>query len=185
MKRIIIFLFALTAALPAAAGNNLFFGETKNQFGFQAGQSVGKGGFWRLVPGNDWELESFQNYSVQYSQEFDFFRIPSRQNIHLGVFAAYKNDIKEAVDPVAGMSWDVPLLRYDGFYFGGGLGVYIKLTHSGRQDSLFMFGEKLFLGYRVSEKFSMELYTQHFDNAGLTPVNGGYTFFGLAALWNF
>lgn len=179
----------LASGGPAAAGReNPFFGGYENQAGLYVGASTGGGNIWKIFPMNDWDAEPFAQTSLQYSQPFEFFRLPARQNIHAAMMWGWRSggqNMGGYTDPVGGISWDVALLRWRGVYLGAGLGGYIKPKYHGRQDSLFMFGEKLFLGYRISERWSAEAFTQHFDDGGLTCVDGGYNFVGLAVLVNF
>ncbi|MDR2685783.1 MAG: acyloxyacyl hydrolase [Rickettsiales bacterium] len=188
-KNILILLAAMliigVASVARGARENPLFGDTQSQFGLNAGHGVGGGNIWRMVPFNDWRIEPFGAYWAEYSQPFEFFRLPARQTLHAGMFAGYEDMSRNYTEPFLGLSWDVVPLSWRGAYVGAGLGVYIKPTFRGRQDSLLMFGEKLFAGYRISAAWSVELWTRHFDSGGLTPINGGYNFFGLSALYNF
>ncbi|MCL1892581.1 MAG: acyloxyacyl hydrolase [Alphaproteobacteria bacterium] len=186
MKKFYIYLLFALVAMPVFAkeNNNPFFGRHENQIGLYAGQSTGPGNMTKLIP-LDWEYEQFLFANLQYSQPTDFFRLPARLNLHAILFLKH-GDVDIRTQPAAGLSWDVALLHGRRVYLGVGLGGFIKpeYTHD-RQDSLFMFGEKLFVGCRFSKHWSAEIYTQHFDSGGLTPINGGYNFVGLSVLWNF
>jgi hypothetical protein len=187
MRKIPIFLLLAAAVSPAFAkeAENVFFSEYGNQISLSAGHSAGAGSVLKLVPFNNWRSEPLEFASFQYSQPFEFFRLPARQNIHASFFWSHGSGTDGRTAPALGISWDAAALSWRGFYMGAGLGGFIKPNYKGRQDSLFMFGEKIFAGYRFSEKWSAEIYVQHFDNGGLTPENGGYTFYGLSALLNF
>jgi len=181
----IIFAIAISAPAFADRPNPFFFGDTQNQMGVQLGQSAGPGAILTIIPGNGWDLEPFQVIALQYSQPTEFFRLPARLNLHAGFFVAWNNMADDYNDPFAGASLDVAFFQWDDFYLGAGLGGYIKPTYDGRMDSLLMFGTKIFLGYRFADLWSVEIYSQHMDNAGLMAVNGGYNFFGLQVLRNF
>jgi hypothetical protein len=87
--------------------------------------------------------------------------------------------------PIIGLSWDAAVLTWRGFYAGAGLGLSIKGNKDVRQDSRVVFGTKVFLGYRLSEKVSAEFFTMHYSNGDLTPVNQSYNFSGASILYNF
>ncbi|MCL2748558.1 MAG: acyloxyacyl hydrolase [Alphaproteobacteria bacterium] len=190
MRKLFVFLLFVFIAVPAVASksekrDNPFFGNYKNQLGLYIGHSVGPGPILRVLPNQNWQSEPFEQIAFQYSQPFEFFRLPARQNVHATLFWRH-GDVDVRTLPAAGLSWDVALLQLCGFYFGAGLGGFIKPDYArDRQDSLFMFGSKLFFGYRISQRWSAEIYTHHFDNGGLTSINGGYNFVGGAVLVNF
>lgn len=182
MKKLIAFLMAVIST-PALA--NTLMGTAQNQMGVNLSQSVGPGGFWHLIPGNDWQTEAFQYAAFQYSQPTEVFRLPARLNLHIGYLVGWGDMSHDYSDPFAGMSWDVAIASAGNFYAGTGLGPYIKLDYDGRQDSLLMFGTKIFVGYAVSNEWRAELNVQHMDSAGLTPIDGGYNFVGLSILKSF
>lgn len=119
----------------------------------------------------------------------EFFGLPARYSIHFGAFWGFGEhggeDWRDYSQLAAGLSMDTALLRVRRFYFGVGLGGFEKSKVDARQDSRFVFQLKLFAGYRMSDKWSLELFTQHFSNGNLTPVNSSYNFAGLALLTNF
>ena len=119
----------------------------------------------------------------------ELFRLPGRYSIHFGGALGFREhdgeDWHSYSNIMAGLSADVALVHTDRFYFGTGLGAFEKSRVDVRQDSRFMFQLKLFAGYRVSSMWSIELFTQHFSNGNLTPINKAYNFAGLALLMNF
>ena len=81
MKKIVISLFALIFAAPAAfADTNPFMGEHENQIAFHLGQGVNSG---FLIPPPT-QFVPFYMLHIQYSQPTTFFKIPARQSINIG-----------------------------------------------------------------------------------------------------
>ena len=181
--RVCLMPYALCLVFGARA-ENPFFHDTENQIALHVGHSVGPGPIRNMIPNGDWRSEPFEQVMFTYSQPFEFFRLPGRQNMHIGGNIGYSG-MTNYTNPVGGISWDTALLWSHDFYFGAGAGMYIKLNHDDRMDSLLMFGSKIFIGWRFTEIWSAEIYVQHFDNGGTTMVDGGYNFIGLGALWNF
>ena len=168
------------------AGDNPMFGDNQNQIGLYAGWGTAGGSlepdFWKFAP--------FGLALLSYSQPTTIFRLPGRQNFHIGSTIGWEEKYDEIWRdyswPLVGLSWDVSLINFlRPVYAGTGLGTFIKWDKDIRQDSRFMFGFKLFIGYRMTDKFSMEIFTQHYSNGNLTPINGSYNFVGLAALVSF
>jgi len=168
---------------------NPFFGNTKNQIGLYVGQGTGGTHLLNLIWPLKWEYEPFNFFMLEYSRPFEFFTLHGRQNIHLGTTLGWGRhdgeDWRNYGWPMIGLSWDVAVVNWRGFYLGSGIGPFYKSGMDARMDSRFMFGIKVFAGYRLSDRFSAEVFTQHFSNGDLTPINRSYNFAGLGLLANF
>lgn len=188
MKSICIFGFAACLAGHASASDPFFRGA-KNQIGIYGAFGTGGSSLKNLVLPTEWEFVPFGMATMEYSQPATFFRMPARANLHAGwTFGWGRKDGEDWRDytwPMIGLSWDVALLTWRGIYAGAGLGAFIKWRTDARQDSRFVFGTKTFVGYRLSRALSAEVFTQHFSNGNLTPVNGAYNFAGISILVNF
>jgi hypothetical protein len=168
---------------------NPMFGNAENQIGVYAGVGTGGSNIYHLIPGTWWDFKPFSIFVIQYSQPMKFFRLPARYSFHAVKFHGFgKHDGENwrAYSQVAlGMSTDAVFFHTRRFYFGAGLGAFEKSKVDTRQDSRFVFQLKLFAGCKLSDRWSAELFTQHFSNGNLTPTNASYNFVGLAALVNF
>jgi hypothetical protein len=189
MKKL-LFILMISICASAVAKENPFFRGTENQMGVYIGHSTGPGSLNKMIPFNGWTSEPLEMITFQYSQPMEFFRLPARQNIHGAVMWGHgiKNgyDTKADSQPLGGISWDVALFYWRKIYFGAGLGGFIRPDYlDSRQGSLFMFSEKLILGYHFKANTSIELFIQHMDAGGLVIPNGGFNFVGLSMLWNF
>jgi hypothetical protein len=162
-----------------------FFKGTDNQMGIYFGQGTGGGS----IQPDFWDITPFGWTMFQYSQPATFFRLPARQNIHVGTTMGWGDKDDECWKnyswPQAGLSMDAAVMTWNDFYLGGGIGAFMKYERDERQDSRYMFGLKMFVGYGISESWAAEIFTQHFSNGNLSPNNGSYNFFGLALLRNF
>jgi len=177
MKRTVIALFAVCVCVANAEIPNPAFGEADgggiNQISAHFGQSV-RGG-----------MEELFIAELCYSQPNRFFRFPGRQNIEfltqqgIGGFSDYNQAL------IFGFSQDMITPGFWRMYAGINLGIYIKGKKTGRIGSEFTFGERVFLGYRVTKDYILELYGRHFSNGGLTEKNAGQNFIGLSAARNF
>ena len=172
MKKLIVIFMAISVYSGAALAtdNNILFNEYKNQIGLHGGYGIGN---MNPEPANGLLM-------LHYSQPIQFFRLDARQNLHLGY-------IFSESDPwyFGGMSFDAALLSWNKFYIGAGIGAYIRNASTQRLDSRFTFGEKVFIGYQITKKFSTELFVQHYSNGDLTDKNLGYNFAGLSFNMNF
>ena len=87
--------------------------------------------------------------------------------------------------PIAYITKDIAFLYNDKWHFGAGPGIGFQLNENDRIGSRLLFTFNIFLGYRFTEKFGMEIYTRHFSNGSTTPNNYSYGFYGLGATYNF
>jgi hypothetical protein len=166
MKKLIAMLgFAFIICADAAGRTNVMFGDRINQFAFSAGYGLG-----------DSRSNAFNGIlALRYSQPAEFMRLDGRLNIQAGYIGG-------AVTPwtIVGSSLDVILFDWRKLWLGAGFGGFIRNKETDRLDSCFTFGEKVFIGYDINEKFSVEFFVQHFSNGNLTGKNLGYNFLGLS-----
>lgn len=189
---ILCVLFASTSARADVLFNNdknPFFGDAKNQVGLYVSASTGGTKLMNLIWPGRWESEPFGYIMAQYSQPAQILRLPSRFNIQVGYTIGWgKHDGEDWHDysmPVFGFSWDVSVLQWRNFYAGAGLGLSYKSKEDVRQDSRLVLGTKVFIGYRIDDRLSAEIFTMHYSNGDLTPVNNSYNFAGVSMLYNF
>ena len=91
-----------------------------------------------------------------------------------------------------GFSQDVLILYTENTYLGVGAGGYIKTRDERggdvtepRVQSLFAFGLSAFLGQKITDSMSLELFYKHFSNGKLERPNIGHNFVGLTITYNF
>lgn len=177
------------AAMPACAeaskiSDNPFFGKSQNQVALNLGQGFDYG--WLIAP----PLRSVPYYTanLQYSQPATFFKMPARQSLNtsmnLGLAKGNDWDWRDFSIPIVFWSGDVALLYGEKWYSGAGIGGGFQLDENERIGSKLLFQFKLFAGYKISEKYTMELFMQHFSN-GATAINNSYLFWGLGLTYNF
>ena len=125
----------------------------------------------------------------QYSQPTEFFRLPARRSLNLiqtiGYGATGKWHWKDYSVRIATLSNDIILYSTDKFYFGNGFAIGFQRTENERIGTKLLFGLKLLMGYKISERFNTELFMQHFSNGETDSNNWSYNFFGLGVSYNF
>ena len=155
---------------------NPMFGDYKHRLGLVGMIGFDEGGFLKLG-----------NLGIHYSQPNHFFRLAGRLSAELETFF----DTKDFSEIIFGISQDIVLpLFMDNFYFGVGLGIYIRSQVDSYIGSAFNFGEKVFLGYRfkkVHDYFDIELeaFVKHYSNGSLRLPNIGFNFFGFGVSFLF
>lgn len=155
---------------------NPIFGDYKHRLGLVGMIGFDEGGFLKLG-----------NLGIHYSQPNHFFRLAGRLSAELETFF----DTKDFSEIIFGISQDIVLpLFMDNFYFGVGLGIYIRSQVDSYIGSAFNFGEKVFLGYRfkkVHDYFDIELeaFVKHYSNGSLRLPNIGFNFFGFGVSFLF
>ncbi len=184
MKKYLLPLMGLIAVNSAFADSNVMFGEKQNSFTLYAAQSVGSGSLLKLVQPGIWDFNAQTFVMVQYSQPIKFFRLDSRLNLNFGQNFAYKNS-KDLDFMGIGISVDTALLQYDGWYFGLGIGPFMRDYMDYWVESRLVFKEKVFIGKNISDNWFIELFTVHFSNGNFTPRNEGFNFAGLAFGYRF
>ena len=186
MKKIAISLCTLIFATCAAyADTNPFMGEYKNQIAFNIGQGVNSG---FLIPPPT-QLVPFYLLHIQYSQPTTFFKIPARQSINigqtLGFGRKYGWDWDQYTIPMIFLSEDIALAHGDNWYFSTGVGVGLQAQQNECLGAKLLLQFKLIGGYKINEKWAIEIFIQHFSNANTAPENHSYAFYGAGFTYNF
>ena len=185
-KYINLFLICLMVAGPAMASdiNPMFGPGNKNGIAIYAAQGTGPGTLFKMVDPFLWEFEPMTFAMLQYSQPIDIFRLPSRMNFNVMQNFRYGHDRGLSFFAV-GVSWDVALVNWRGFYIGLGLGPYMRDSRDRYVASRLVFGERVFIGKNLGNDWHLEIFTQHFSNGDFTDINRGFNFTGLAISYNF
>ena len=185
MKRVFVFLSALLFIYGANAETNPFMGDAQNQIAFYLGQGFDNG---YIVP-LPYHIVPFYMMQLQYSQPTTFFRMPARQSLNLGetigLGQRYGWDWRKFTIPLVLVSGDTALLYGKNWYAGAGAGVGLQAQENERLGAKLLFQFKLFYGYRINDKWGIELYTQHFSNANTANENHSYAFYGIGVNHNF
>lgn len=164
--------------------NPMFDTYNQNSVGIYIAQSTGHGDLGHLVLPWEWDINPMTMVMLQYSQPIPIFRLPARINFNLIQNFAYKNDDGKSFGAI-GVSWDVVLAQYCGWYFGIGIGPYMRDSGDDFVASRLVFGERVFLGKNLNNRTRAELFSQHFSNADFTEINRGFNFIGLALNYSF
>ena len=200
-KLFVIFsIIELCASADAAVANshseeNPMFGGAARQISVYVGQGADSTYLYpagRIVP--------FYLAHLAYSLPGTFFGLPARQNIDIaGVFGfgKTKNYMIDKAAPMSEWDWgnygnmmiyfseDVAILSGRGWWLGFGIGAGMQAHQNDRIGTKLIFGMKPHVGFRVSEHWNAEIFSQHFSNGSTDLVNNGYNFFGLGATRNF
>jgi len=174
MKKISVFIFITAVPTMSLAAQNPMFGiNHEDSFAIYAGQSIRGDG-----------IDSSTMLMLQYSQPATFLRLPVRTNVQVLQNIDYGSDSNLSFTAL-GISWDASFFDWQGIYVGAGIGPYIRSTTDDRVDSRFVFGEKVFIGANLSDRWRAEIFAMHFSNGDLTPVNLGFNFAGLSLGYSF
>lgn len=184
MKKYIFAFCLLNLFNPALAEYNVMFGNKTNSVTLYAAQSVDNGSLLKLIQPGIWDFMPQTFLMAQYSQPVQFFRLDSRLNLNIAQNFAY-NSSKGLSFATIGLSLDSALLQYNGWYFGIGIGPYMRDAKDRWVESRLVFGEKVFIGKNISDNWHIELYTIHFSNGDFTPVNRGFNFAGFGIGYRF
>ncbi|MBE6457098.1 MAG: acyloxyacyl hydrolase [Alphaproteobacteria bacterium] len=168
----------------ATIANPMFENGTRNSIGVYIGQSTGHGDLGHLVWPWDWEFNPMTIAMVQYSQPINFLRLPGRINVHLLQNFAYRHNDGASFGAI-GISWDLALASICGWYFGVGIGPYMRDSGDKYVESRLVFGERVFIGKNIGERIRAEFFTQHFSNGDFTNLNRGFNFLGLGINYSF
>ena len=185
MKKISI--FALSCALflcPTFAEKNIMFGDKINSITVYGAQSTGSGSLLKLIYPGEWEISPQTLFMAQYSQPIQFFRLDSRLNLNVGQNLAY-NSSRGLSFAGIGISIDTALLQYQDWYFGIGIGPFMRDYMDDWVGSRLVFGEKVFVGKHFSDNWFGEIFTIHFSNGNFTPNNVGFNFVGIGVGYKF
>ena len=164
---------------------NPFMGTYQQQIAFGLGQGFDTGILLpppiRPVP--------FYIGTFQYSQPTTFFRIPARRSINvsetLGLHKKNGWDWPDYTIPMAYLTEDIALFRYERIYAGLGAGVGLQAKENERLGAKLVFQFKVTFGYNFNEKWAAEFFIQHFSNANTAEDNHSYAFYGLGLTYNY
>lgn len=184
MKRIILTVAFLALTLPASATSNIFFGEKINSVTIYGAQSAGSGTLLKLIQPGLWDVSPQTFIMAQYSQPITFFRLDSRLNLNVGQNFGYNSSQGLSFSGI-GISVDTALLQYNDWYFGIGIGPFMRDNMDRWVESRLVFQEKVFIGKNINENWNFEIFTVHFSNGNFTPANEGFNFFGLGVGYKF
>ena len=188
VRYVVLILFAIfMPAIPSFAGNfqNTFTGDYKNQIGFGIGHGFDTGILLpppvRPVP--------FYIMTLQYSQPTKFFRIPARRSLNISqtIGIEEKNgwNWQDYSIPIAYVSEDIAMFRYNKIYMGMGAGVGLQAKENKRLGSKLLFQFKISFGYNFNKRWATEIFIQHFSNANTAEENNSYAFYGIGLTHNF
>ena len=184
MKKSFLFLYALLYAQAAFANNPMFANNTQNSITLYTGQGTGSGSLFKLVDPFMWDFEPMTMLMLQYSQPSELFRLPSRINLSFVQNFGYHHDHGLSFMAI-GISWDVAIINWKGFYLGGGIGPYMRDSRDRYVESRLVFGEKFFIGKNITDHWRTEFFTLHFSNGDFTEINHGFNYTGLAINYSF
>ena len=184
MKKLFTLFSVFICSSAFAAGNPMFAENKDNSISLHFAQGTGSGTLLNLVDPFLWEIEPMTMLMAQYSQPMEIFRLPSRMNLSYVQNFAYHHTHGLSFMAI-GISWDVAIVNWNGFYFGIGIGPYMRDSKDEYVESRLVFGEKVFLGKNISDRWRAELFTQHFSNGDFTEINHGFNYTGLAINYSF
>lgn len=182
MKRALIFCLCL---LPLCANANpMFAPNARNNIGLYVAQSTGHGNLGHLMWPWDWDFNPTTIVMLQYSQPIEILRLPARVNVHALQNFAYHHDSGASFGAI-GISWDIVFASICGWYFGAGLGPYMRDSGDKYVESRLVFGERVFIGKNIGDRIRAEIFTLHFSNGDFTEMNHGFNFLGLGFNYSF
>lgn len=185
MNKILVFILPFCILSPALAGNNIMFGANHgNSLSLYIGQGTGTGSLLKLIYPGDWEFSPMTMIMAQYAQPMTIMRLDARASINIVQNTAYHSG-KGLSFFGGGISWDIALFDYKGWYTGVGIGPYYRDNRDRWVSSRIVFGEKFFIGKNINENWRAEFFTLHFSNGDVTPVNTGFNFSGFAINYSF
>lgn len=142
--------------------------------------------------------KDIQTITISYSQPNTFFRLDGRRNIHAAyiwgvstgagtlkkLVKAGFSDHNRISEFAIGLTQDVALLKNERWYFGSGVGPYVKQYKDDWGSGRFMFGIRAFTGYSFGS-FNVEFILNHFSNGHTTELNKGLNSMGLGLVYSF
>ena len=169
---------------------NPFFGDADNQFFINVGTGVNGGlNFPAPIIPEPEQFIPFMMADISYAQPNTFFRLPGRMNIMfismIGYGEGYGWDWKDVSTWAVTLSQDVSLYEWRGFYLGLGTGGGFQRHRNSRISSKLLFQFRTFIGYELTKRSRLEIFTHHMSNGSTTDRNYSYNFFGLGLGYNF
>ena len=183
MKKVIISILAMIITGVAGA-NPMFVDGHENSVMLSVGSGIGSGSMLKLIYPGDWEFVPMTMIMGTYSQPMTIFKIPARMNLNVIQNTAYRSADGLSFFGV-GISWDVAVFNWRGWYIGGGIGPYYRDNHDRWVSSRLVFGEKFFIGKNITDDWRLEFFTLHFSNGDFTDTNRGFNFTGLSVNYSF
>ena len=191
MKHTILFLCFILCPIISWADScilperNPFMGTYQNQIAFGIGQGFDTG----IILPPPTRPVPFYIATFQYSQPTSFFRVPARRSINisetLGLYKKYGWDWPDYSVPIAYVTEDIALFKYNKIYAGMGAGAGLQAKENTRLGAKLLFEFKVLLGYNFNNKWSGEFFIQHFSNANTAEENHSYAFYGLGFTYNY
>ena len=191
MMKKILFLLCLVVPNMAHADScflpekNPFMGTYENQMFYGIGQGFDTG----IIVPPPVRPVPFYIGTVRYSQPTTFFRIPARRNLNISMVAGFgkKNgwDWADYTTPMAYLTEDIALFRYNDLYMGMGAGAGLQARENERLGAKLVFEFKVTVGYNITKKLATEFFIQHFSNANTADENNSYAFYGIGLTHNF
>lgn len=164
--------------------NPMFGPDNQNSLGIYIGQSTSHGDLGHLIFPWDWHISPMTVAMIQYSQPIEILRLPARINVHaLQNFAYHSAD--GASFAAIGISWDIAFFSTCNWYIGAGLGPYMRDSGDQYVHSRLVFGERIFIGHKINDNITAEMFTLHFSNGDFTDTNYGFNFIGLGINYTF
>lgn len=176
--------FLLIFSCAAAGANPMFGTHHENYVALHAGPGTGSGSLLKLIYPGEWDFSPMTFIGASYGQPMTIFKMPARMNLNLIQNIAYHSCDGLSFFGV-GISWDVAVFNWHGWYVGGGIGPYYRDNHDRWVSSRLFFGEKFFVGKSITDYLRIEFFTLHFSNGDLTETNRGFNFTGLSVGYSF
>ncbi|MDE6250418.1 MAG: acyloxyacyl hydrolase [Alphaproteobacteria bacterium] len=185
MKKFVLLSCLMSIGAPYASHANVMFGDTtRNSIELHVAQGTGPGTLFKLVQPGLWDIRPMTLLMAQYSQPMEIMRLPARMNVNFVQNFGYHGS-RGLSFFAAGVSWDVALLQWYGWYLGGGIGPYMRDSRDRYVSSRLVFGEKVFIGKNITNNWRGEIFTLHFSNGDFTEVNRGFNYVGLGINYSF
>lgn len=185
MKKIYITFLPIIFSVPAYCEQNIMFGnDSKNSVSVYLSNGTNSGSLLKLLDPFDWEFVPMNMIMATYSQPLTLLRLPGRVNVNIMQNTAYDSARGLSFFGI-GLSWDIAFLNWRGFYVGAGIGPYYRDNYDRWVSSRLVFGEKFFIGKKITENWRTEFSTIHFSNGDLTNTNYGFNFAGFSVNYSF
>ncbi|MCM1294734.1 MAG: acyloxyacyl hydrolase [Muribaculaceae bacterium] len=185
MQKYVLFSCLMAACMPIAGRANILFGDdTQNSIALYAAQGTGPGTLFKLIQPGLWDINPMTMVMLQYSQPMEIMRLDARMNVNFVQNFGYESS-RGLSFFAAGVSWDVAVPLWCGFYAGIGIGPYMRDSHDRYVSSRLVFGEKVFIGQSITDNWRTELFTIHFSNGDFTEVNRGFNYVGIGVNYSF
>ena len=184
MKRILATLVSIFPIVAMATESPMFGANDINSISVGVATGTGSGSLLHLVYPGDWDFVPMNMIIANYAQPMTIFRMPARMNATFVQNTAYHSAHGLSFFGV-GLSWDIAPFEWYGFYIGAGLGPYYRNNRDRWVSSRLVFGEKLFIGYKIAEHMRAEFFTLHFSNGDFTETNLGFNFTGVSVVYSF